>query len=258
MKITYPKKTSGFTLIELLVVIAIIAILAAILFPTFNGVRAKARATSCLSNLKQIGLGFHMYSQDNDGFWIMPGYTTVNGRSTWWFGSQYDGKSDFRDSPLYPYIKNAQIADCLDTPNPTNPLNASNVNYYGGFGYGINQLINGAHSAAFDNPGETVVLGDSAGYGNGELRRSIYVYWPTISSIGVHGRHQGFANILWADGRASSVKVTPSTNATYAAVNIGHIVNPKYPLGTTTTYPAGTGVSSHVNYYFNLKKPPEA
>jgi len=56
----------GFTLIELLVVIAIIAILAAILFPVFAQARAKARAATCLSNLKQLTLGFVMYSQDAD------------------------------------------------------------------------------------------------------------------------------------------------------------------------------------------------
>jgi prepilin-type N-terminal cleavage/methylation domain-containing protein/prepilin-type processing-associated H-X9-DG protein len=59
-------KKHGFTLIELLVVIAIIAILAAILFPVFAQAREKARAITCLSNEKQMGLGILQYVQDYD------------------------------------------------------------------------------------------------------------------------------------------------------------------------------------------------
>ena len=60
------RKNKGFTLIELLVVIAIIAILAAILFPVFAKAREAARATTCLSNMKQIGTAFMMYLNEND------------------------------------------------------------------------------------------------------------------------------------------------------------------------------------------------
>ena len=86
-----PRKGGAFTLIELLVVIAIIAILAAILFPVFAQAREKARATACLSNTKQLGLGLMQYTMDYDG--VYP-------------ARQYPGKSG-----AWPY---PQIADILN------------------------------------------------------------------------------------------------------------------------------------------------
>ena len=61
-----PPSVSGFTLVELLVVIAIVSVLAAILFPVFIHVRAKAWQVHCLSNVRQIGAAFLVYASDND------------------------------------------------------------------------------------------------------------------------------------------------------------------------------------------------
>lgn len=62
-----PKQRLGFTLIELLVVIAIIAILSAILFPVFTLAKESGYRSSCAGNLKQIGIAFSLYCDDNSG-----------------------------------------------------------------------------------------------------------------------------------------------------------------------------------------------
>lgn len=57
----------GFTLIELLVVVAIIALLMAILLPSLGAARFQTRLTTCMSNLRQIGVGVHLYASENRG-----------------------------------------------------------------------------------------------------------------------------------------------------------------------------------------------
>jgi prepilin-type N-terminal cleavage/methylation domain-containing protein/prepilin-type processing-associated H-X9-DG protein len=67
-------KQKGFSLVELLVVIGIIALLVGILLPTLRKARESAQVAACLSNLRQIGMAFHMYANENDGWLPSPGY----------------------------------------------------------------------------------------------------------------------------------------------------------------------------------------
>jgi prepilin-type N-terminal cleavage/methylation domain len=118
---------AGFTLIELLVVIAIIAILAAILFPVFAQARDKARQTACLSNMKQIGLGFMMYVQDFDE--TFPGcllcVPTING------GSTSDTRMPF-DRQIFPYTKSDEIFACPSDHEVRVPPTDSRIQFWDG------------------------------------------------------------------------------------------------------------------------------
>jgi len=96
-------RKNAFTLIELLVVIAIIAILAAILFPVFAQAKAAAKATACLSNMKQISLGMLMYSNDTDDIRVLRRTQPTGDQVSWRLMTA-------------PYIKNQDIYKDLVNP----------------------------------------------------------------------------------------------------------------------------------------------
>ncbi|MBD3174185.1 MAG: prepilin-type N-terminal cleavage/methylation domain-containing protein [Armatimonadia bacterium] len=102
----------GFTLIELLVVIAIIAILAAILFPVFAKAREKARQTSCLSNVRQLGTATMAYVQDYDETYPWVGRWGRAWVILWGFTHRPDF---YMPEALLPYTKNEQIFYCPST-----------------------------------------------------------------------------------------------------------------------------------------------
>ncbi len=111
-----PRQRRGFTLIELLVVIAIIAILAAILFPVFARARAKARQAACLSNLKQLGLGFMMYASDCDDLLPDLGPSRANWSYAWYQNLLYPSYYQRTYRAVGPYVKNGLIWFCQDDP----------------------------------------------------------------------------------------------------------------------------------------------
>ena len=125
----------GFTLIELLVVIAIIAILAAILFPVFARAREQARKSSCLSNIKQLGLGMLMYVQDYDE--RFPNGRAVAGSDdgnivhngwAWMVDDNWRGQVPsqiFHRDIVDPYINNQQLWLC---PSDDRSANWSSYN----------------------------------------------------------------------------------------------------------------------------------
>ena len=128
--------SNGFTLIELLVVIAIIAILAAILFPVFARARENARRTSCISNLKQMGIGVMMYVQDFDERYPLNSQTRASLGEPWvtgLIGADFTSSASiFWPQFIYPYTRNMQMFYC--------PSGRSTGNGVYGH-YGANQLL---------------------------------------------------------------------------------------------------------------------
>ena len=217
----YRHLKSAFTLIELLVVIAIIAILAAILFPVFSQAKAAAKKTVSAANLKQIGLAWTMYVNDNDDT-CMRVATLGTTKTYYWWGS-WDGTTLApQEGLLYPYTKNQGIQS---DPSFDNKLRTT----LGLTGYGYNYFyLSPSNYPAPDyneipipvnygqigHPAETISFATCArinnwSYTNPTLEGNTYLDPPSNMNPGFHGRNVGgVGEVLWCDGHVKAMRPT--------------------------------------------------
>lgn len=206
----------AFTLIEILVVIVIIALLAGLIFPVFSRVREEGRKTSCLSNMKQLGLAFEQYTADSRGKYPLAGnfQAWAPGYAHWTSGTAGTNTSMVSISPLpstpggaiadptfqnaanvqagalFPYVKSTAVYVC-----PSSKFGEET-----GLSYGMNCALSGLSAVKVRAPGDTVLLVDEKYPTDGFFYARNICDGNGCSTDTLQTKHNGGGNLLFADG----------------------------------------------------------
>ena len=204
-----------FTLIELLVVIAIIAILAAMLLPALSAARARAQASNCTSNLKQLGVFQLMYAGDNNDHLTGPkGYTT---ESTYPQKLIKAGYVESKDGNITRQAANQFICPgCSELTRATEKdVSLSYIygfvtapTYHSSNGWAkfyIPDYIHGhPNNKTGGDPAGTPMIADSAHSGDKTMWYTIECACSGKSKKGIYMAHSNRANVLMVDGHVDT------------------------------------------------------
>jgi prepilin-type processing-associated H-X9-DG protein/prepilin-type N-terminal cleavage/methylation domain-containing protein len=199
------KSKACFTLIELLVVVAIIAVLIALLLPSLNQARARAKDVVCMNQMKQSGLAFLMYANDYGGkVHLFTNDAHAGLPEVGWHETLANNK----------YLNSLDVATCPSRA----PYKYNSDKRYQVYGVDVELIPSGVLDVVrmrfyfrniekVDSPELQAIIVDSVDpLRNGEPWSQFWMvhHYPAMNVYGIHLRHNARANVLFSDGHVNS------------------------------------------------------